>query len=90
MPQKLNDFDFNRNRGREKKSYPDELFDGSIYRLQRGVDFEEKLKVATVISSLRRQAKDMGKTMRTASEGDDAIIIRAENKTTKKGANNGR
>ena len=81
--EQLDDYTFT-SRGRGASRYDfDKLFDGGIYRLRRGDDFDAKSDTKSVRGYLHTQASRRGKSLRTEAEDDDTIVIQARPKTAK-------
>lgn len=79
----LESFDFSTRSGGKTKYNFDKLFDGGIYRLTRGDDFDEKASVKSVRGYMHTQASKRGKSLRTQAEGDDTFVIQASEKSAK-------
>lgn len=76
--QKLETFDwtiyYGRGVAKGSSKYPDELFDGSIWKLVEGVDYTCKEK--SIRSMLQKRAKMFGRTVKSQIvEGPEAGIV---------------
>ena len=73
MAEKLESYHFRRG-----VTYPEEWFDGGVWKLTEGEDFTHNAE--SVRSALQKIARDKGLTMRT-SVSDGALIVQATKKT---------
>lgn len=71
----LASFDFN-HKGRHV-DYPDEVFDGRIWELRKGQDFQDDRAVHSVRSSLTQQAAKRGLKLRTSIPNDSTVVVQA-------------
>lgn len=71
----LESYEFTGRSGGQSKYDFDKLFDGSIYRLQRGDDFDGKTSVKSIRGYLATQASKRGKSLRTQIEADGAALV---------------
>lgn len=73
MATKLTEYEFTA--GRSGKNYPwAEWFDGEIWQIKQGTDFESKPK--SMRSYLAKVAKDKGVKVRTSLQ-DDGVVFQA-------------
>jgi predicted type IV restriction endonuclease len=73
MAERLDNYDFT-GRSRQGSKY-DRYLDGGIYRLVRGEDIGQN--VSSARTQLHKRAKEQGLRIRTATEGDAAIVVQA-------------
>lgn len=75
MAKKVQDFDFSRSGSRPTKYPWEEWLDGSIWRLEKGEDFD--VDTESFRSSVGTAADRLGKVARTAVPEDGVVVVQA-------------